>query len=177
MDEKWIGLFTASAHNILQGSDELQWMQRDHTVIVVRCEKQRGGILDAIFFWKSDIVKWRVPEKNTQMFPYLFPQDPTRRSFPTETITVAFVSTQNRTVLSYINQSCTNGNWHTVVALDLWLWNVKRVRFFILKGDACVHLTGMYKISGVASRETAAKPVKSIAGPILLETGETLNRS
>lgn len=72
MDEKWIGLFTASAHNVLQGSDELQRMQRDHTVIVVCCEKQCGGILDAIFFWQFDIVKWRVPEKNTQMFSNVF---------------------------------------------------------------------------------------------------------
>lgn len=110
MDEKWIGLFTASAHNVLQGSDELQRMQRDHTVIVVCCEKQCGGILDAIFFWQFDIVKWRVPEKNTQMFSYLLPQDPTRRPFPTETITVVFVSTQNRTILSYISQNCANGN-------------------------------------------------------------------
>lgn len=45
---------------MLQGRDELERVQRHHTVVVVGREQQRGRILDAVSDRHCDIVQRRV---------------------------------------------------------------------------------------------------------------------
>lgn len=57
VDEQGVALLPAAAHNVLKCGDELQGVQRDHSVVMVSSEEKHGRVLDVICLWKLHVVQ------------------------------------------------------------------------------------------------------------------------
>lgn len=60
-DHQRLTLHRAAANPILQGSTELQRVQRYHTVVMICCQKQDSGVGRARVRWVRQIMEGRIP--------------------------------------------------------------------------------------------------------------------
>lgn len=90
-DEERVGLLGAAAHDVLQGGDVLERVQRHHAVVVVARQQEHGGILDTVVLRDADVVERGVPaavsegtsrkeEAQTQPILFIYKHDITRSS-------------------------------------------------------------------------------------------------
>lgn len=66
VDKQGVALLPAPTHDVLKGGDELQGVERDHTVVVVGGEEKHGRILDVICLRELHVVQRRVSERQRQ---------------------------------------------------------------------------------------------------------------
>ena len=66
-DEQGICLLGATAHNVLQGGNVFEGVERHYPVIVVPCQQQDCRVLDPIAFWDTDVMQWRVSGRGKQI--------------------------------------------------------------------------------------------------------------
>lgn len=62
-DEQRVCLLGAAAHDVLQGGDILEGVERHHPVIVVPCQQEHRGVLNPVTFWDADVMERGVPGK------------------------------------------------------------------------------------------------------------------
>lgn len=59
-DEQRVRLLGAAAHDVLQGGDVFERVERHHPVVVVTGQQEDGRVLDPVALWDSDVMERRV---------------------------------------------------------------------------------------------------------------------
>lgn len=67
-DEQRVCLLGAAAHDVLQGGDILEGVERYHPVIVVPCQQEHRRVLNPVTFWDADVMEWGVPGKEEEQW-------------------------------------------------------------------------------------------------------------
>lgn len=60
MDEQWVPLLEAAAHDVLQGGDVFEGVQGHHPVVVIARQQEHRRVLDLVAVWDTDVMEGGV---------------------------------------------------------------------------------------------------------------------